>query len=61
MKRHLFLSRAQTRMSGVNLDGREIRKGAVDAITKYLNQFDTSFPREIQSAVERLRVLAVRL
>src|SRR3984885_12903157 len=25
---------AQTRMSGVDLDGREIRKGAVDAITK---------------------------
>ena len=32
---------AQTRMSGVNLDGREIRKGAVDAITKYLHQFGT--------------------
>src|SRR6266487_3310513 len=29
---------AQTRMSGVNLDGREIRKGSVDAIIKYLNQ-----------------------
>ncbi len=27
---------AQTRMSGVNLDGREIRKGAVDAIEKYV-------------------------
>jgi K+-transporting ATPase ATPase B chain len=27
---------AQTRMSGVNLDGREIRKGAVDGIIKYL-------------------------
>jgi K+-transporting ATPase ATPase B chain len=27
---------AQTRMSGVNLDGREIRKGAVDAIRKHL-------------------------
>lgn len=28
---------AQTRMSGVNLDGREIRKGAVDAIEKYVS------------------------
>jgi potassium-transporting ATPase ATP-binding subunit len=28
---------AQTRMSGVDLDGREIRKGAVDAIEKYVN------------------------
>jgi K+-transporting ATPase ATPase B chain len=45
---------AQTRMSGVNLDGREIRKGAVDAIIKYLRQFDTSLPREIQASVEQI-------
>ena len=45
---------AQTRMSGVNLDGREIRKGAVDAITKYLNQHDTTLPREIQASVEQI-------
>jgi K+-transporting ATPase ATPase B chain len=46
---------AQTRMSGVNLDGREIRKGAVDAITKYLHQFGTSLPREFRPASNRLR------
>jgi K+-transporting ATPase ATPase B chain len=45
---------AQTRMSGVNLDGREIRKGAVDAISKYLNQYGTSLPKEIQGAVENI-------
>jgi K+-transporting ATPase ATPase B chain len=45
---------AQTRMSGVNLDGREIRKGAVDAIIKYLHQFGTSLPREIQASVEQI-------
>jgi K+-transporting ATPase ATPase B chain len=45
---------AQTRMSGVNLDGREIRKGAVDAIVKYLHQFGTSLPREIQASVEQI-------
>jgi len=45
---------AQTRMSGVNLDGREIRKGAVDAISKYLGQFQTSLPREIQGSVEQI-------
>jgi len=45
---------AQTRMSGVNLDGREIRKGAVDAITKYLIQHDTTLPREIQASVEQI-------
>jgi K+-transporting ATPase ATPase B chain len=43
---------AQTRMSGVNLDGREIRKGSVDAIIKYLQQFGTTLPREIQASVE---------
>jgi len=45
---------AQTRMSGVNLDGREIRKGSVDAIVKYLNQFGTSLPREVQASVEQI-------
>ena len=43
---------AQTRMSGVDMDGREIRKGAVDAIAKYLNQHGTVLPKEVQSAVE---------
>jgi len=45
---------AQTRMSGVDLDGREIRKGAVDAIARYLEQHHTSIPREIQAAVETI-------
>jgi len=45
---------AQTRMSGVDMDGREIRKGAVDAITKYLTQHGTVLPREIQAAVETI-------
>src|SRR5437763_4327664 len=45
---------AQTRMSGVNLDGREIRKGSVDAIIKYLNQHSTSLPKEIQASVEQI-------
>jgi len=43
---------AQTRMSGVNFDGREIRKGSVDAITKYLGEHDTVLPKEIQASVE---------
>jgi len=45
---------AQTRMSGVDMDGREIRKGAVDAITKYLAQHGTMLPKEIQAAVETI-------
>ena len=45
---------AQTRMSGVNLEGREIRKGAVDAIVKYLAQHGTAMPKEVQAAVESI-------
>jgi K+-transporting ATPase ATPase B chain len=45
---------AQTRMSGVDMDGREIRKGAVDAIIKYLTQHGTVLPKEIQAAVETI-------
>ena len=45
---------AQTRMSGVNLDGREIRKGAVDAIEKYAltNGFKAS--AELRGIVEKI-------
>src|SRR6185369_5508636 len=45
---------AQTRMSGVNLDGREIRKGAVDAIVRYVQQRGEELGVELQSAVERI-------
>jgi potassium-transporting ATPase ATP-binding subunit len=45
---------AQTRMSGVNLDGRVIRKGAVDAIQKYLAETGGALPQEVQSAVETI-------
>jgi K+-transporting ATPase ATPase B chain len=45
---------AQTRMSGVNLDGREIRKGSVDAITKYLKQHNTILPKDVQATVEQI-------
>jgi len=45
---------AQTRMSGVNLDGREIRKGAVDAVSKYLAQNGTVLPKEVMSTVEQI-------
>jgi K+-transporting ATPase ATPase B chain len=41
-------------MSGVNLDGREIRKGAADAIAKYLSQNGTVLPKEIQSEVDKI-------
>jgi K+-transporting ATPase ATPase B chain len=43
---------AQTRMSGVDVDGRQIRKGAADAIGKWLAQQGGVLPPEVQRAVE---------
>ncbi len=45
---------AQTRMSGVDLDGREIRKGAVDAIEKYVASGGQQSPAELREVVERI-------
>src|SRR5262249_2483228 len=45
---------AQTRMSGVNLDGREIRKGAADAIIRYLGQQDVAMPPQVQKYVDEM-------
>ncbi len=45
---------AQTRMSGVNLDGRQIRKGAAESIAHYLEQMNSSMPAEVRAAVERI-------
>jgi K+-transporting ATPase ATPase B chain len=38
-------------MSGVNLDGREIRKGANDAIVRYLGKNGSSIPAELQATI----------
>jgi K+-transporting ATPase ATPase B chain len=45
---------AQTRMSGVDLDGRRIRKGAADAIEKYLVAAGGVFPAELRQQVDRI-------
>lgn len=45
---------AHTRMSGVNLEGREIRKGAVDAIEDYVTTHGGAFAPEVVVAVERV-------
>jgi K+-transporting ATPase ATPase B chain len=45
---------ANTRMSGVNLNGRAIRKGATDAIAKYLEEQGSPLPAEVRSAVEAI-------
>ena len=45
---------AQTRMSGVNLNGREIRKGAVDAIERYCNGNGAACPQDMREIVDRI-------
>jgi K+-transporting ATPase ATPase B chain len=45
---------AQTRMSGVDLDGRIIRKGAADSIDKYLQEHNGSLPKEVRATVENI-------
>jgi K+-transporting ATPase ATPase B chain len=45
---------AQTRMSGVNLDGRQIRKGAVDAIETYVKSRGGHFPKEAHTTAESI-------
>ncbi|HEX3636002.1 MAG TPA: potassium-transporting ATPase subunit KdpB, partial [Paraburkholderia sp.] len=42
---------AQTRMSGVDLPGREIRKGASDAVKHYVEANGGRFPNEVSAAV----------
>ncbi len=45
---------ANTRMSGIEVDGRSIRKGAVDAIAAHLQQHGKPMPAEVRAAVEEI-------
>jgi len=45
---------AQTRMSGVNLDGRQLRKGAGDAIIAWVGSEGGRAPAELQPALDRI-------
>jgi potassium-transporting ATPase ATP-binding subunit len=45
---------AQTRMSGVDLDGLEIRKGAPDAIAKHVAERGNRVPQEVDEAVQKI-------
>ncbi len=42
---------ARTRMSGVDLDGRQIRKGALDAMKKAAGG---TFPKDVQATIDRI-------
>jgi K+-transporting ATPase ATPase B chain len=45
---------AQTRMSGVNLDSRQIRKGSADAIRQYVETLGGHFPQPVTHAVNEV-------
>jgi len=45
---------AQTRMSGVNINGRRIRKGAGDAVKAWITAQGGSVPRALDEAVDRI-------
>jgi len=45
---------AQTRMSGVNLNGRQVRKGAADAIEAHVGKLGGRYPAEVRLAVDTI-------
>ncbi|NDU90574.1 MAG: potassium-transporting ATPase subunit KdpB [Ferrovum sp.] len=45
---------AQTRMSGVNLGTRQVRKGAADAVKKYLDALGSSYPETVSRQVDEV-------
>jgi potassium-transporting ATPase ATP-binding subunit len=45
---------AETRMSGVDLDGRSVRKGAADAIRRWIEERGGSTPPELDGIVEEI-------
>src|SRR5215467_2637985 len=51
---HFIPFTAQTRMSGVDLDGRQLRKGATDAIIGFVTEKGGSVPPSLKEASERI-------
>ena len=45
---------AQTRMSGVNLNGRQVRKGAADAIEAHVKRLGGTVPAGVRGAVDKI-------
>ncbi len=51
---HFIPFTAHTRMSGVDLNGRQLRKGAGDAITAFVKERGGPVPAEFTDAIERI-------
>ncbi len=54
MNAHFIPFSAQTRMSGVDFDGRTIRKGAAEAIAAYITELGGKFEASVQAAVDKI-------
>jgi K+-transporting ATPase ATPase B chain len=48
---------AQTRMSGVNLNGRQIRKGSLDAVANWVGQLGGRLPDKVMRDADRIATL----
>jgi potassium-transporting ATPase ATP-binding subunit len=51
---HFVPFTAQTRMSGVDLDGRKIRKGAADAVEAFVSAEGGAFPSDVRAKVDTI-------
>ena len=51
---HFVEFTAQTRMSGVDVNGRKIRKGAADSVKRFVEAHGGKMPAEVTTSVERI-------
>jgi K+-transporting ATPase ATPase B chain len=54
MHGHFVPFTAQTRMSGIDLDGKKIRKGSAGAIEQWVSEQGGSFPEDVKNAVDEV-------
>ena len=51
---HFIPFTAQTRMSGVNIDGRAIRKGATESVIEFVHEHGGTVPTELMEITDRI-------
>jgi potassium-transporting ATPase ATP-binding subunit len=51
---HFIPFTAQTRMSGVDLDGRRVRKGATESVVEFVHEHGGTIPTELMDITERI-------
>ncbi len=51
---HFIPFTAQTRMSGVDIDGRHIRKGATDSVVEFVHEHGGAVPTELTDITDRI-------